>query len=46
MMELTEQSWTSDNTLPPARLQIQEGYSQLFPASTMAAWVTDEEKDA
>ena len=41
-----EQSWTSDNTLPPARLQIQEGYSQLFPASTMAAWVTDEEKDA
>lgn len=45
MMELTEQSWTSDNTLPPARLQIQEGYSQLFPASTMAAWVTDEEKD-
>ena len=45
MMALTEQSWTSDNTLPPARLQIQEGYSQLFPANTMAAWVTDEHKD-
>lgn len=46
MMALTEQSWASDNTVPAARLQIQEGYSQLFPASTMAAWVTDEEKDS
>ena len=46
MMAITEQSWTSDNTLPPARLDIQEGYSQLFPANTMAAWVTDEHKDA
>ncbi len=46
MMTLTEQSWTSDNTLPPARLEIQEGYSQIFPASSMAAWVTDEHKDA
>ncbi len=45
MMALTEQSWASDNTLPPARLQIQEGYSQLFPANSMAAWVTDEHKD-
>ncbi len=44
MMAITEQTWTSDNTLVPARLRIQEGYSQLFPASTMAAWVTDEEK--
>lgn len=41
MMALTEQTWVSDNTTPPARLAIQEGYSQLFPASTMAAWVTD-----
>jgi alpha-galactosidase len=46
MMAITEQSWTSDNTLPPARIEIQEGYSQLFPANTMAAWVTDEHKDA
>lgn len=45
MMALTEQSWASDNTVPAARLQIQEGYSRLFPASTMAAWVTDEEKE-
>lgn len=41
MMGLTEQSWASDNTFVPARLLIQEGYSQLFPANTMAAWVTD-----
>jgi alpha-galactosidase len=46
MMALTEQSWVSDNTVPAARLEIQEGYSRLFPASTMAAWVTDEEKDS
>jgi len=46
MMAITEQSWASDNTLPPARLDIQEGYTQLFPAATMAAWVTDEHKEA
>ncbi|BCP55273.1 alpha-galactosidase [Kaistia sp. 32K] len=44
MMALTEQSWTSDNTVPAARLLIQEGYSQLFPANTMAGWATDEER--
>jgi alpha-galactosidase len=33
--------WVSDNTEPSARLGIQEGYSQVFPASTMEAWVTD-----
>jgi alpha-galactosidase len=42
MMALTEQSWASDTTVPPARLSIQEGYTQLFPANTMASWVTDE----
>lgn len=41
MMGLTEQSWASDNTFAPARRLIQEGYSQIFPAGTMAAWVTD-----
>ncbi|MGN6488759.1 MAG: alpha-galactosidase [Devosia sp.] len=45
MMRLTEQSWASDTTVPTARLEIQEGYSQLFPANTMAAWVTDEHLD-
>lgn len=42
MMRITEQSWASDTTVPTARLEIQEGYSQLFPANTMASWVTDE----
>jgi alpha-galactosidase len=41
MLRLADQCWTSDNTEPTARLNIQEGYSQLFPASTMEAWVTD-----
>jgi alpha-galactosidase len=45
MMGLTEQTWVSDNTRPPARLEIQEGFTLLFPASAMAAWVTDEDKD-
>jgi len=44
MMAKAEQSWISDTTVPPARIEIQEGYSQLFPAATMAAWVTDEKK--
>ena len=38
---LADQVWVSDNTEPTARLKIQEGYSQIFPASTMEAWVTD-----
>nr|WSX49039.1 alpha-galactosidase [Streptomyces sp. NBC_00974] len=37
----TDQAWTSDNTDPVDRIGIQHGYSQLFPAQTMAAWVTD-----
>ena len=44
MAALTDQTWVSDNTTPPARLEIQEGYSLLFPASTMANWVTDRVK--
>ena len=31
----------SDNTEATARLAIQEGYSHIFPANTMEAWVTD-----
>ena len=31
----------SDNTEPTARLAIQEGFSRIFPANTMEAWVTD-----
>lgn len=41
MMRLTEQSWASDNTYAPARRLIQEGYGMVFPAGTMASWVTD-----
>jgi alpha-galactosidase len=41
ILKLADQVWVSDNTEPTARLNIQEGYSQVFPASTMEAWVTD-----
>jgi alpha-galactosidase len=41
ILKLTDQIWTSDNTEPTARLAIQEGFSQIFPANTMEAWVTD-----
>ncbi|ACU71470.1 glycoside hydrolase clan GH-D [Catenulispora acidiphila DSM 44928] len=37
----TDQVWTSDNTDPVDRLAIQNGFSMLFPAEVMAAWVTD-----
>jgi alpha-galactosidase len=36
-----DQVWVSDNTEATSRLAIQEGFSQLFPASIMEAWVTD-----
>jgi alpha-galactosidase len=41
ILRLADQIWASDNTEPTARLAIQEGFSQIFPASTMEAWVTD-----
>ncbi len=41
ILRLADQIWTSDNTEPTDRLAIQEGFSQLFPANTMEAWVTD-----
>jgi alpha-galactosidase len=37
----TDQVWTSDNTDPVDRIGIQRGFSQLFPAQVMGAWVTD-----
>lgn len=37
----TDEVWTSDNTDAVDRIAIQYGYSQLYPAQTMAAWVTD-----
>ncbi|HEX6289504.1 MAG TPA: alpha-galactosidase [Herpetosiphonaceae bacterium] len=41
ILSLADQIWVSDNTEPTARLSIQEGFSQVFPANTMEAWVTD-----
>lgn len=37
----TDQVWPSDNTDASDRLSIQEGFSQLYPARVMTAWVTD-----
>ncbi|GAA2511242.1 alpha-galactosidase [Winogradskya humida] len=37
----TDQVWTSDNTDAVDRIGIQHGFSQLFPAQVMGAWVTD-----
>ncbi len=36
-----DQFWTSDNTDALDRLEIQEGYSLLYPIKAMRAWVTD-----
>ncbi len=41
ILHLADQIWVSDNTEATARLNIQEGFSQIFPANTMEAWVTD-----
>ncbi|MEZ0068455.1 alpha-galactosidase [Streptacidiphilus sp. MAP12-20] len=37
----TDQVWVSDNTDAADRLVIQQGYTQVYPVRTMAAWVTD-----
>jgi alpha-galactosidase len=41
ILRYADQIWASDNTEPAARISIQEGFSQVFPASVMEAWVTD-----
>jgi alpha-galactosidase len=41
ILRMADQIWVSDNTEPTARLAIQEGFSRIFPANTMEAWVTD-----
>ncbi|HEX4705068.1 MAG TPA: alpha-galactosidase, partial [Pseudonocardiaceae bacterium] len=41
ILAYTDQVWTSDNTDAADRIAIQHGYSQIYPAQTMAAWVTD-----
>ncbi|MFI9552823.1 alpha-galactosidase [Nonomuraea endophytica] len=42
MLARTDEVWTSDNTDAHDRIGIQDGYSRLYPARTMGAWVTDE----
>ena len=41
ILRYADQAWTSDNTLADARLDIQHGFSQAYPAAVMEAWVTD-----
>jgi alpha-galactosidase len=41
MLSRTDQVWPSDNTDPVDRIGIQHGFSELFPAQVMSAWVTD-----
>jgi alpha-galactosidase len=41
MLRRTDQVWTSDNTDALDRLDIQHGFTQLYPPLVMAAWVTD-----
>ncbi len=45
ILQLADQAWISDNTEPTARLNLQAGYSQIYPACTMEAWVTDSGPD-
>ncbi|MCH7230522.1 alpha-galactosidase [Glycomyces sp. L485] len=37
----TDQVWTSDNTDAVDRIDIQEGFAQVYPARVMGTWVTD-----
>ena len=41
MLGRTDQVWPSDNTDAFDRLDIQEGFSLVYPARCMEAWVTD-----
>lgn len=41
MLSRMDQAWPSDNTNPTARIMMQYGYLNAFPAKTMASWVTD-----
>jgi alpha-galactosidase len=41
IMTYTDQVWISDNTDAADGISIQHGYSQIYPAQTMGAWITD-----
>jgi alpha-galactosidase len=45
ILRRADQIWVSDNTEATARLAIQDGFSHIFPPSTMEAWVTDAARD-
>jgi len=45
MLRMSDLIWISDNSGAPDRLGIQAGYSLMFPATTMQAWVTDQQRD-
>lgn len=42
ILKYFDQVWTSDNTDAFDRLKIQEGFSYVYAAKVMEAWVTDE----
>jgi alpha-galactosidase len=41
ILQRVDEVWASDNTEAFDRLRIQEGFSQIYPAKVMSAWVTD-----
>ncbi|MEV5496921.1 alpha-galactosidase [Nonomuraea fuscirosea] len=41
ILRYTDEVWPSDNTDARDRQHIQHGFSQLYPAGAMSAWVTD-----
>ena len=41
ILQRVDEVWPSDNTEAFDRLRIQEGFSQVYPAKIMSAWVTD-----
>jgi len=41
MLRRVDQVWPSDNTDALDRLTIQDGFTRLYPARVMSAWVTD-----
>ncbi|KIF77206.1 alpha-galactosidase [Streptomyces sp. 150FB] len=41
ILSRTDQAWPSDNTDAADRVAVQHGFSQIYPARTMATWVTD-----
>lgn len=41
IMRYFDEVWPSDNTNPFDRQFIQEGFSMIYPVSTMRSWVTD-----